>query len=1234
MDFANYITAQLHKEYSGEWSISAEGILKEIYLPSRDEIITVEEEEYRVVNPTKKRDADDQELGSFEARHVLFDLEDIYVSKGKMEATHNLIASGHEGTMPYIDYEIDAGWVVGYQLKGTITDHLSKLFEFAPEAFSFVLDLTAEEEDMVRTVTVSAGSIWGNLRRILDRFNFGFLPNSYGLTVTSRNKLLESLSSADLYYSINNIDMERQLHYDDTISKVYATAEAVIEPDEEAGECEPRGDLIREDISKIVGSGYPEYHIDFGEIEADSIAEAEDELEALANEYLSVRNDPVARYTVGVAEIKFIEGYEEYEFDVAEIVDVHDPDIGSGQKIVVGYEYSLLDSMSEKMTATVNLGRLPEERIPSDREVFQINNLSFASNVLDFLENELLGGTVKDVEEDLHIQADIEYLECSNRKTLHGMADVLRDIVNEDRSRPTIDAHDSEDFRVYDLMGAISAKRKQFLPIIQDFFETYIDVSLGTSSDGIIVNRINDIYKDFFPKGLDKYWPPYSDPEITNETVISIEPTSTEEPLFDAEEIWGSDFNSYELEVAQAILDYAVNAVGDITKIHKGLGGGSNGLVPAINELHRLFSEWSDRVAGRLSHSVIRFLQGKITGGNADDLVDELIYMTDSVKKDPLRPEFFRPDEDQEYTWPPESTEEVEDKFIFLSDTIDTCQRVLDDQVDPPEFMQPGDLEYSLYDPTPKIQAYKYIMPNQVLKYIEEGIDLIVGETENLATELNTVFDNWFRYGSWNVYDGKVQNPDYDPDDPDSEEYIDYEGLEIGDNRVLVDNAEGDVIPVFLVRFEYDGNIEYARVTRKRIYDREEQDMEENPEDFDELSLSRGVLGTTEISVPPTTAFDTPEPEAKAHAMPHAEQAFEGDIPQIYMPLAQAMLDYITNNVGNPTDVYLQLGGGVSGFIPAINRMYDLAESRRLDLIEEETMGDEQTLINLQRGIQDLFEAMTEFLNGVILGGNNLTIDSELRTFSTDTGLTVETYDAGGSYNNIKYIEDFTTVRNCLDAVEDFINDEHTLTRSSQDIIEPVAYVAHQVMPYIHTFYSDESRETQEFHAAHKMRGIFYDYISSVVGEKDIDTPTVVDRLNDLYVTAHQENNEEYGTTVDGRSIDQLPDSVHSVIESENFANKPEWRSAVRAIVNEALDNCGNPTEVYMELDSGENGIIPAVNNFFNNVKRVQMKEVNNGTVDQEKRKNPRIYTSSDDPDDTIGNDGDIWLRFDAGGDE
>jgi len=309
MNFNNFLSATIHKEYSGEWSLSAEGILKDIIMPERDDVITVEGEPYRVVNPTKIRNDENQEIGRFDARHVLFDLEGIHVTKGKKKATYEIISAGHEPEMPYIDYEIESGWVVGYQLKGTISDHLSHLFDFAPQAFSFALDLTLEEMDRVRVVSITEGDIWGNLRRILDRFNFGFIPDGYGLIVTSRNKLLEQLPTADLHYSVNNINMEREMSYDDIIQKVYATAEAIIEPGVE--ECNPRGDLIREDISVTAGSGYPEYHVSFGEIEADSIEEAEIILDELASEYLNARNAPLARYTVDVAEIKLIEGFEE-----------------------------------------------------------------------------------------------------------------------------------------------------------------------------------------------------------------------------------------------------------------------------------------------------------------------------------------------------------------------------------------------------------------------------------------------------------------------------------------------------------------------------------------------------------------------------------------------------------------------------------------------------------------------------------------------------------------------------------------------------------------------------------------------------------------------------------------------------------------------------------------------------------------------------------------------------------
>ena len=569
-----FIEKKISKELSGNWELNIKAIANEYTAPNRDDIIIEEGQEFRVVNVEKERSFEETYI-NVKARHKCFDLEDIYVCKGKVTADFERdninIDSGYDG------------WQVNYQFKGTLQEHLDELFKFT-SAFAVG---SVPADTSVRTVTVSEGPIFDNFKKILDRFNCGFELNSTSavseVSAFEFNELLGGVTGLYFNYGENNINMSRNDPYEDIISHLYA--EAVIVPTDGSEEY----NHIHE-----VGSGYPEYFVDFGKLETEL------ELQNLADAYYNIRSNPQPKYSIDAAELKKLPSEltpgditpSDYNFSVGNIVYVNDPGLGiNNEKVaIVGHDYSLLE---DEYTSTYKLGTLDSERLPPDFEIFEtkatnIKSLSNAQIVKeiakmtrDYIKDNIFGGDVKDINSDLLKYANRfsayypggvgwESPAFSTQGTFaplenitNGFSNYLDDIATVYSDVP--ETFDPVDFIREEVEDPIS--KSSFTEVMEFWIDTYIDTATNLpSSINAIFSQLSD------ETGTTSSATINDSPDHINTRINSMDLT---DPL------------SWQFEV-QSIISYALGRTGNPTEIYTQVGGGRNGFIPAINELWQL----------------------------------------------------------------------------------------------------------------------------------------------------------------------------------------------------------------------------------------------------------------------------------------------------------------------------------------------------------------------------------------------------------------------------------------------------------------------------------------------------------------------------------------------------------------------------------------------------------------------------------------------------------------------
>ena len=568
LEFVKYLQKNMTKELSGSWNYDFQVVADDLYTaPDRNDIITEEGQQFRVTNVTKEREGEETYI-NVQARHIAFDLEDIYVIKGKVEIPESPAENIN------IDYSHD-GWLVEYQLKATLHAHLIQLFEFAP---GFTVGTVPSTEAV--TVTVTSTDVFSNLKKILDRFNCGYLLNNQEISAEKYEDMIDGESIANMHYSVNNINMSRELPYQDVVNKLYAEAEIV--PDD------PNQNPQTVVIEK--GAGYPEYFVNFGQLEEGELV-FDEKLDQLAQDYFDIRNNPSPRYSVNIVELKkhpTITG--PYEFDTGDIVNVVDPGLGLDEDmVVVSYSYSLLEDTIDSYTSQVHLGRLDQERLPPDFEVFERKKqiVRFSSVDLkeivqmtrDYIVEQIFGGTSKDLHEIIIKHANRHTRNYPlgigwNHEVFTGSADYvgldnavagLNNFVND----PEGALKYYGGFEVFDPVEFVKEEvettpsRFDFENIMNHWIDTYIQSSTNLS------NSINTIYVNVFG----------SSGTVSSETIEN-------QPEHIMERIEGMVlFSGLWKDSVTSVINSALSKAGNPTGIYNEIGGGRNGFVPAINAI-------------------------------------------------------------------------------------------------------------------------------------------------------------------------------------------------------------------------------------------------------------------------------------------------------------------------------------------------------------------------------------------------------------------------------------------------------------------------------------------------------------------------------------------------------------------------------------------------------------------------------------------------------------------------
>jgi len=546
-NFSNVIQARVSKEYSGNWTLDIKMVATGNPRVEEGQTVAADEQLFRVESATEERNFEELYL-DIKCKHIFFDLENIQICPGKVAGQHS-------------------GWKVDHTFSGTIEEHINNLLEYdLSNNFSYAEGAGLDFEE-VRSVDIEEGSILENLNTVLQEFGARVSlgedsNNPYLITVNGYEHA--PAISAQCEYSKNNINMSREYNEADRIDKLFAQA-AVIDTGE---------NKINE-----YGVGSIEEFRHFG------VVENEAELNDRAQEYFDIRSEVLPRYSIDVAELKKLDSehfaYEDWGFDVAKTVQVVDTELGINEPmIVMGYNYSLLED--EKYTSTLELGRHEREYTEPprlDRSDRRLDAKDIIWTIINYIKDKVFGGGTKDVASELlkhtaptNISRPSGFLfaDSIDAKILHSIVSTL-----EDFKEGTATINTAE-WEVLDVDAFIdeNVSGTLFIPDMRRIIEYYIDtVATDAFNPPALAPQINSIYEDI--KG-------------EAGTIDSIAPTYL--PDFISEKLGGRTAtpgkNRYEM-LAEDMIEYAYNQVGNPTEIYTEISGGRDGIISAINELFR-----------------------------------------------------------------------------------------------------------------------------------------------------------------------------------------------------------------------------------------------------------------------------------------------------------------------------------------------------------------------------------------------------------------------------------------------------------------------------------------------------------------------------------------------------------------------------------------------------------------------------------------------------------------------
>ena len=539
----NITQADVTKQDSGSWSVSAtvvqDGAL--VNQIKREHYIEYDDQKFFIQDVSLERDGEKRTI-SFTTEHVFFELE------------------GHVIT-------------TGYQFTGTLKAHIERLLEHQQGGDFYYEQGLSESHEIYtirRTISITSGTLAGNLKTILQHFNARLILDNYAIKPIPR--LYAPDSGVVLEYSVTNRNISRTYNRNSVITRLVVKAQIGEDTEEEEAL----------ELTKTYGddgdyrNGITRY-MDFGQM--DSVSD----MDWLAGEYLDVYSNPDASYELDFAELKRLsnidELYPERDFiiDTGVGVMVLDTDLGINKLLPVkSYSYSLVDDAAP---SHITLGSFRVVRmLDEDRNQvlgsMQAENavVKWAETVMAYVHG-IFGGTIRDVDAGLLLYTTPS--PSVGRKTLRRAAQRLASITPDYNGTKY-----NAPFTIVDPVAEI--KRKDYWALASAYREIkrYIQNTTGGLGDSVssVVDLINAAYRAAYG-------------QTSGQTVSYPDDTG--------DSIFGDDYEarSQELYYASRIVDTLNSRVGNLSEIFLELGGGNGGAIGAINNLYRMLRSHNIKVS-------------------------------------------------------------------------------------------------------------------------------------------------------------------------------------------------------------------------------------------------------------------------------------------------------------------------------------------------------------------------------------------------------------------------------------------------------------------------------------------------------------------------------------------------------------------------------------------------------------------------------------------------------------
>ena len=283
----------------------------------------------------------------------------------------------------------------------------------------------------------------------------------------------------------------------------------------------------------------------------------------------------------------------------------------------------------------------------------------------------------------------------------------------------------------------------------------------------------------------------------------------------------------------------------------------------------------------------------------------------------------------------------------------------------------------------------------------------------------------------------------------------------------------------------------------------------------------------------------------------------------------------------------------------------------RLEIFEKEvTTEDIENITNIfyrraeALDVKELIEMTRDYIEEQIFGGTVKEINSNLLDYAarfTDSYPSGLGWDTGEAFSGTAT---FVGLNNVVTGLNNFVTSGTAATTYSTafEIIDPVDFVKEDALMGISSW---------------QFREILKYWIDSYISA----TFNIAANLNNIYDQVFAEPG-----TVSSITIENQPPAIMKRIDDNAQFSAP-WKSGVSEVIDYAINQVGNPTGIYQQLGGGRSGIIPCINELWDEVTNLSLVEVTS-TNQLKKYNNPAIFTSELDPDDTKGSDGDVWLKY------